>query len=538
VGSLLTGQGANTPYNPLAAQLQGMGRGEDSMLVHMTPHEVNSLRGLAHRFGGELTTNPHTGLPEAGWLGKLLPTILGIAGAAVGIPTWAIAAAGAAGGTAATGSLSKGLMIGLQAYGGAGLGSAMGLSGSVANIGGAAAPAAALPSAAAPAAAATDTAATGTLGAEAGAAGSGSTLSAAINPTSAMAASPTLPGITASNAINPYAADAGSSAVGGLPTSASPLSAGFSPTTAMSQIGTGVDPAVAQQMANVQAQGAAQAGKGFLGKYSQAIRGGLPGGTPSMISKIMPYATGLSTLSAINDAFTPTASTPASTDQMNYAGPYTQAPRKSIFESTYAGSNAPTGGAAITGGAGSSTFPSSYMQPAPGVAPAISRGPLDTREVQYFDTVNPQPNVLTAAQTAAAQKAATASGTKDPWTDPIWNTFRAGGTVLDMAEGGHVIPAFDVATLGNGSSAAGQRKLMAMGGVPINGDGDGVSDSIPASIDGKRDARVADGEVYFPPDAVQKLGGNAKLYALMRGAEKARMRTKSGEPVKMAKGLA
>jgi hypothetical protein len=61
----------------MAQELQSQGRGEDSMLVHMTPGEVNSLQGLAMAHGGSLTINPNTGLPEAGWLGKLLPTILG-----------------------------------------------------------------------------------------------------------------------------------------------------------------------------------------------------------------------------------------------------------------------------------------------------------------------------------------------------------------------------------------------------------------------------------------------------------------------------
>ena len=60
-----------------AQQLQGYGRGEDTMLVHMTPWEVNSLQGLAMAAGGSLTINPDTGLPEAGFLSQLLPLIAG-----------------------------------------------------------------------------------------------------------------------------------------------------------------------------------------------------------------------------------------------------------------------------------------------------------------------------------------------------------------------------------------------------------------------------------------------------------------------------
>ena len=145
-GGLAAKPGLTVYDNPLSQQLQSnpqqaaqqtqsYGRGEDSVLVHMTPNEVNSLRGLAMQFGGDLTTNPHTGLPEAGWLGKLLPTILGIAGAAFGIPTWAIGLGVGAGQTALTGDLGKGLSAGLQAFGGAGLGQAAGVGGSLGHVG-------------------------------------------------------------------------------------------------------------------------------------------------------------------------------------------------------------------------------------------------------------------------------------------------------------------------------------------------------------------------------------------------------------------
>ncbi len=130
-GGLPAQGGLSVFASPMAQQLQSLGRGDDKMLVHMTPNEVNSLQGLAMATGGSLTINPHTGLPEAGWLGKLLPTILGVLGAAVGIPTWAIGLGGTAIGTAVTGDLSKGLMAGLGAYGGAGLGNAVGLGGSL-----------------------------------------------------------------------------------------------------------------------------------------------------------------------------------------------------------------------------------------------------------------------------------------------------------------------------------------------------------------------------------------------------------------------
>ena len=118
----------------LANHMATKGRGPDSMLVHMTPEEVASLQALAMKNGGSLTINPETGLPEAGFLKKLLPAIAGFAlnafvpglGSAIGGALGTSAAVGtgiAVGGITglATGSLSKGLMAGLGAYGGAGL---------------------------------------------------------------------------------------------------------------------------------------------------------------------------------------------------------------------------------------------------------------------------------------------------------------------------------------------------------------------------------------------------------------------------------
>jgi len=134
-GGLPAQGGLTALHNPMAQQLRSMGRGEDTMLVHMTPEEVNSLQGLALASGGSLTINPHTGLPEAGWLGKLLPTILGVAGAAFGLPTWAVGLGVGAGQAVITGDLGKGLAAGLQAFGAAGLGQAAGIGGKLGSLG-------------------------------------------------------------------------------------------------------------------------------------------------------------------------------------------------------------------------------------------------------------------------------------------------------------------------------------------------------------------------------------------------------------------
>ena len=112
----------------LADHMASKGRNGDSMLVHMTPGEVAGLHALAAKHGGQLTINPDTGLPEANFLKSLLPMI---AGFALGPAGFGLMSAGMAGLTVggitalSTGSLSRGLMAGMGAYGGAGLGEAL-----------------------------------------------------------------------------------------------------------------------------------------------------------------------------------------------------------------------------------------------------------------------------------------------------------------------------------------------------------------------------------------------------------------------------
>ena len=108
----------------VANHLAQKGRGPDSTLVHMSNREVAGLQALAQKHGGNLSVNPDTGLPEAGFLDNLLPTIAG-----AGISYFSggtidpITAGAIVGGITALDSkdLSKGLMAGLGAYGGAGM---------------------------------------------------------------------------------------------------------------------------------------------------------------------------------------------------------------------------------------------------------------------------------------------------------------------------------------------------------------------------------------------------------------------------------
>ena len=109
--------------------------------------------------------------------------------------------------------------------------------------------------------------------------------------------------------------------------------------------------------------------------------------------------------------------------------------------------------------------------------------------------------------------------------------YAEGGTVQQMsdqnaaltlmANGGQMLADGGVSHLGDYSD----------GGRLLKGPGDGVSDSIPATIADKRPARLADGEFVVPARIVSELGngstdaGARKLYAMMDRVQKARSKT-------------
>ena len=78
----------------------------------------------------------------------------------------------------------------------------------------------------------------------------------------------------------------------------------------------------------------------------------------------------------------------------------------------------------------------------------------------------------------------------------------------------------------------------------LSGGGDGMSDSIPATIDGTQPARLADGEFVVPADVVADIGngsskaGAKQLYAMMDRVRQARHGTTKQPPeVNMKKVL-
>ena len=441
-GGLPPQGGLPVTSNPMANQLQSMGRGEDSMLVHMTPNEVNSLQGLAMANGGSLTINPETGLPEAGFLKKLLPTILG-AGLMLIPGVNALAAAGmvAGGSVLKTGSLKKGLMAGLQAYGGASL---------------------------------------------AGGLGAGNVFGNAASSAKDM-------GIQAAM-----------------------KSADFT------SIGT--------QAAQGAGQAAAKTGlAGIAQGFGTAARAGLPAGTPAFLSKAAPMLAASGLMQGVSGAMTPSGgsvSGPEGQVDNSYQGPYYAQDRQRILDPEGPTSSKQRRHYAVS-------MPEIYNT----MGQVVQPGSNTVRGTQIMQPVL-NPNAKKGQPMYDFMPTTYMGG-----VDPNEEEGYAGGGEVQMSDGAFVLDARTVSELGNGSSNAGMEVLRRIGGRPINGPGDGVSDSIPARIGSDQPARVARDEVLMPAEAVRRIGkgsperGADKLYSLMNKAHKARKKAGRGQDTKLRHGL-
>jgi hypothetical protein len=134
-------------------------------------------------------------------------------------------------------------------------------------------------------------------------------------------------------------------------------------------------------------------------------------------------------------------------------------------------------------------------------------------------TYNPAASAMTGTMPGAVEQAQFSN------INPQHPTMKAAGGGLK--DGGFVVPADVVSHLGNGSTNAGLAALQKRHGArPIRGAGDGMSDSIKTTIEGRHPARVADGEAYIPPEQVKRSGGAKNLYAMMDKVRKARTGTK------------
>ena len=106
------------------------------------------------------------------------------------------------------------------------------------------------------------------------------------------------------------------------------------------------------------------------------------------------------------------------------------------------------------------------------------------------------------------------------------NLYAMGGQVDDELGGDYSAMGMDQGNMQKGLFGMG----YAAGGMPrfLSGGGDGMSDSIKASINGTQEARLADGEFVIPADVVSHLGngsskaGAKQLYSMMDKIRKAR----------------
>lgn len=492
-GGLPSQGGLSVLSNPMAQELQSqyadggavhqaenvrqLGRGEDSVLMHVTPHELQGLQALAMAEGGSLTINPHTGLPEAGFLGsvfkKLLPTLVG-AGLMFIPGVNAVAAAGIVGGgsTLLTGSLKKGLMAGLSAYGGASL--ARGLGAGV-------------------------QAAQGAVTGTGVGAGTGTGISATKD---------------AVNIGSKFGAGFGGA----------PGVSGFAPGVG----GTGLTSAV--NAGNITANAAKTGLAALPGNFAKAAQAGLPQG---IISKAAPMLAGSGLIQGVSGALTPSGGVATPTGQVDnsYQGPYYAQDRQQIMN--------------LEGPATSKQrrhFAVGMPEVRNTAGQLVQPGGSTVRGTPVLQPVL-NPKAKKGENMYTYQYVPFMGGVAPPSEEEQMTGYAKGGEV-PMDDGAFVLDARTVSEMGNGSSNAGKEVLRRIGGMAIEGPGDGVSDSVPARIGRDQPARVARDEVVIPAEAVRRIGkgsskrGADKLYALMDKAHKARKKAKRGQDTGLRRGLA
>jgi hypothetical protein len=537
----------------VAQQLARKGRNGDTMLVHMSKDEVKGLASLAGANGMQLTTNPETGLPEAFKLGKVLQAALPIAaGFALGPAGWGLMSSGMAGLTVgglyglATGSVEKGLMAGLGAWGGAGLGGASaGASTAPATTGALTGPAAttvATPTAAslttpltssatvAPTAFAAQPTVAGLTAAPASTLGSitpatTSTLGSITAPANALTYQAATPGIGSSIAgfakANPFttAALVGGPLLAGMeqdtPAAVETKKGMIRPYTFAREVNRDafkqpMDGSTAernyftsQRYTPLPAYEAAEGGQ--VPRFEQMQPGGLaslqgmrdgyaPMTTPDGNIPQYAFGGGVSSASAVADQNMPAYSFNPETQQYTLnSAPQTASPR--------------TGGLIdlLLRGARGEPAPKNTSDPVTGYLPYAMGTKFSGLLGKLFDGTNSPVNAVGAYRDETGNRYLP----KYSYEGGKFENITPG-----MAGGG-------LSTLGGYSD----------GGRLLKGPGDGVSDSIPATINNKQPAKLADGEFVVPARIVSEIGngstdaGARKLYAMMDRVQKKRGKT-------------
>jgi len=481
----------------LAKKVQSTGRGRDSMLVHMSPREVRGLEQLAKIKGGALTTNPETGLPEAGFLEDILPMVA--AGAAIYFTAGAAAPmlVGAGMGPTSAAILAgagSGALIGggSAAIQGGDVGQAALMGGLTGAVGGG------ISSALGGAAPVPGTDAAGAVSQTAG------TSAAAANAPVAQA---TQVGTQAIN-VNPATGMA-----------IDPLAGAAAAPTTVPQIPQ-ITPAQAGQMTSADIAGldrlAAQQGVFAEGAYQ------LPGqglaAAPTQVGPQTPQSTSTTDIGKWWDK----------------QSPWEKAGYSTLGAGLVAGLNAPPN---TVGGPEEEDYSGSLKRISPNfraqepirpnpyyraqypvyaaegglMAAYVSGGPVE-RMSQMNTAINPQGGLYPQGMIDKNQYAL-------PTQRPTSMEVLDAGAQRTFARGG-------IADLGGYSD----------GGRMLKGPGDGMSDSIPGVIANKQPARLADGEFVVPADVVSHLGngstdaGAKRLYAMMDKVRKARTGKKKQAP--------
>jgi hypothetical protein len=579
-----------------AQGLASLGRHGDSMLVHMSPHEVAGLNYLAKKQGTKLTINPQTGLPEAFSLGGLFSSILPMfagsffPGAGFGMEALLAGAATGAGLAAAKGDniFMGGLTGGLGGISGSNL--AQGLGGAASG---------AVAGASTPYSMAGGWVDPSTIGAMTGPQMPGAAL-ANTGLNTAGASMMNNPLITnAGNTIN----QAGfmNSAMSG---SGNLIDRGLDK---MSTMGSGAKSLFTNQPGAVQgfknafidpATGTgALSGTGMAMKIGMPIGGAVLGGLePSDIygepmqrsnkEKYDPYATlnlsgdtGLRLYAAGGNVNTNTSSIASGGLQDLYGTSDNSGAAQALSQDGYgvgrlesltsAGSQAKAadmfyaqGGPVSFADGGDSNKEGVALEqlsvPTDAVAPSAGGIAALTNSAQMGQApsdvnLNAPPTATDGSiitQVANNLKVDPNYQGKNPIEAAIVKQLKGTDPMQQSQQGlpslAPTQPSFPTAatyaptqamtpTYFAGMNAPGSH--MAKGGY-LDGQGDGMSDSIPATIEGKQPARLADGEFVVPADVVSHIGngsskaGSKRLYAMLDKVRKARTgHTKQGKEI-------
>jgi hypothetical protein len=539
--------------------LASLGRNGDSMLMHVSPQEVAGLQGLAMAQGGSLTINPQTGLPEAfklgGFFKSLLPTIVG--GVASMIPGMQFASypmltgilAGAATGALTNKNKLLGAVTGgLGGYSGAGI---MG-------AGKAAAGAMGVADKATGVVPGSGTSGLATGGGYIPGATSGADLAYNNALLSSQGAGITNSAVSgASGAMDVDKLLAAGKPIGMANTVANTASIAPDPTflgnmgNAFKGIGgaaTGNQAAIDAYTKGIGAESALGAlGKTALPFGGAAVMGGLeesdlygkPVQTASAEEKYDPYAR----LNLGNDTGLRLVAKGGYIDGYATGGTIQSGGIRDLYGTP---DNQPTISPGLSGfGLGRLNNLAGEQAMTQAQTLGYAEGGVASLELPDPSKTAPAPENLENMILNETAKTNMLENQLNNMTSNALNTGNiptqnyAPGAISNVASAmqNQPVPP-ETAFLQNLTSA---RTGYAKGGY-LNGDGDGMSDSIPATIEGKQPARLADGEFVIPADVVSHLGngstkaGSKRLYAMLDKVRKARTGTKKqGKQIKPEK---